>query len=102
MQNLADAVLDYLCFLNFCEEEECDPDSTLKLLEDLVYQIENKFTEEEKQSLKDAAQRRLAHWLREPDEHGYTPRKLLTPEQKSFLEDVTAGRFSGPDFDDED
>ena len=97
MNNLADTVLDYFWFLNFSEEGEADLDLTVKLMEDLVYEIENQYTEDEKNALRFAAERRLASWLREPDEHGYTPRKLLKPEQKQFLDAIARGQFHGPE-----
>jgi hypothetical protein len=92
---LADAVLDYLWFLNFTDEEEANPDLLVKEFEGLLYQIENEFGEDEKAELKAAATRRLAQWLREPDEYGYTPRTLLRPEQRKFLEDIAAGELWG-------
>ncbi len=99
MQNLADVVLDYLWLLHFAEEDSFDPDDAIELVESLVYQIENDFTDEERQALSEAAERRLKSWLREPDEHGHTPRGLLTKEQKVVLEDIAAGRFDTPSFD---
>jgi hypothetical protein len=102
MKNLANAVLDYYWFLNFSDEEELDPDRAIKLAESLVYEIENEWTAEEKQTLSEAAQRRLNWWLGEPDEHGYTPRKGLIAEQKTFLEALIAGHFDGDDFEDEE
>ncbi len=77
----------------FTEEEEANPDLLLKECEGLLYQIENEFGEDEKAELKAAAARRLAQWLREPDEYGYTPRKLLTQEQRKFLEEIAAGEW---------
>jgi hypothetical protein len=91
VNKLADAVLDYLWFLNFTDEEEADSDRLGKEFEGLLCQIENEFGDDEKDALKAAATRRLAQWLREPDEYGYTPRALLTLEQRSFLEDIAAG-----------
>ena len=100
MQNLASVVLDYIWLLEFSEEDEVDPDSAVKLLEDMTYQIENVFSQDEKQALCHAAERRLQWWLQEPDEHGYTPRKLLTLDQKALLEAIAAGRFDGFDIED--
>jgi len=54
VRNLPDSILDYLWFLNFCEEEECDPDYMLKLLEGLSWEIQNNYSEEEKQALSEA------------------------------------------------
>ena len=95
MNNLADATLDYLWFLTFLDEQHADPDVLLKESEGLIDRIENTFTSEEQEALKDAARRRLASWLHEPDEHGYTPRKLLTHSQRVFLEDMAAGEWWG-------
>lgn len=96
MQNLADVVLDYLWFLHFSEDDSLDPDDALKLAEKLGYQIENDFALEEKQALQDSATRRLQFLLREPDENGYTPRMLVTEEQKLMLQDIAAGDFDIP------
>jgi hypothetical protein len=93
VNKLADAVLDYLWFLEFTDEEEANPDLLVKEFEGLLYQIENEFGDDEKAALKEAATRRLAQWLREPDEYGYTPRALLTLEQRCFLEDIAAGEL---------
>jgi hypothetical protein len=96
MKTLADMALDYCWFLNFSSDEEVNPDTAAQLLESLTYEMENELSESEKSALKVAAENRLKWWLREPDEHGYTPRKLLTAEQKKFLESMAAGHFSGP------
>ena len=72
MNNLADVVLEYFWFLNFGSDDELDPDTAVKAMENLAYTIDTTFTDSEKAALRDAAQRSLAEWLREPDEHGYT------------------------------
>lgn len=95
MNNLADSVLDYFWFLNFSGDDQADPDLMVKLMEELVDDIERNFTAAEKQALMEAASRRLASWLREPDEYGYTPRSRLTVAQRKFLEHIAAGRFAG-------
>jgi hypothetical protein len=100
MKTLADMVLDYCWFLNFSGHEEVDPDRAVQLLEELSYQMENELSEPEKAQLRLAASKSLKAWLKEPDEHGYTPRKLLTPDQKEFLESIAAGHFSGSPDDD--
>jgi hypothetical protein len=97
VNKLADAVLDYLWFLNFTDEEEANSDLLLKAFEGLLYQIENEFGEDEKAALQAAATRRLAQWLREPDEYGYTPRALLTEEKRKFLDDIAAGELWSDD-----
>lgn len=96
MDNLADVVLDHLWFLEFSEEDEANADLTLKMLEHLLSEIDAKFTAEETAALRSAATRRLAWYQQEPDEHGFTPRKLLTVKMKEFLERIAAGNFWGP------
>jgi hypothetical protein len=44
----------------------------------------------------------LKELLREPDEYGYSPRKLLTPEQKELLESLVDGSAFDELDDDED
>jgi hypothetical protein len=99
MQNLADSLLNYLWTLNFSSDDiGFDEDWAVKEIESLAHEIEHNFTDAERQALKDSASRSLARWLREPDEHGYTPRKLLKPEQRVFLECIASGKFSGPEL----
>ncbi|RYG58297.1 hypothetical protein EON80_27330 [bacterium] len=104
MKNLADSVLDYLWFLEFSDEDICDPDYSLKLLENLAVEIKENYSDAEKEALQDAAKRRLEDWLQKPDEHGYSPRGRLTDDQKLFLEALASGRFNGylPEDGDED
>jgi hypothetical protein len=45
----------------------------------------------ERQALAEAAAARLADWLREPDEYGYTPRSLVTPAHRDLLEGLADG-----------
>ena len=102
MNNLADVVLEYYWFLNFCSDDELDPDTAVNSMEQLAYKIESEFSQSEKAALQDAATRSLASWLREPDEHGYTPRKLLTADGRAFLEAIIGGHFSGPPLIEDD
>ena len=99
MDNLADVVLDYYWLLNFCSEEEMEPDLAVKKMEHLAYAITNDFSDQEKTALQDAARRSLAFMTRDPDEHGYTPRALVTPDQIAFLQAIADGHFSGPPID---
>ena len=99
MDKLADVVLDYYFFLNFCSDEEMEPDTAVNKIEELAYAITHDFSDAEKKALQDAAKRSLAFMLREPDKHGYTPRALVTPEQKEFLQAIEGGHFSGPPID---
>jgi len=97
MNNLADAVLEYYWFLSFSSDEELDPDTAVKCMESLVHTIETRFSAEEQNALQEAAKRSLASWLREPDEHGHTPRSLLGPDRRAFLQAIAAGHFAGPE-----
>jgi hypothetical protein len=45
----------------------------------------------ERQALAEAAAARLAELLREPDEYGYTPRALVTPAHREFLQCLADG-----------
>ncbi len=99
MQNLADCVLSYLWTLNFSGDDiGFDEDWAVKEIESLVYKIENSFSDAERQAVQDSAKRSLSRWLAEPDEHGYTPRRLLKSEQRVFLESLASGHFCGPDI----
>ena len=95
MNNLADTVLEYYWFLNFSADKELDPDTAVKRMESLVYVIETAFSVEERGALKDAANRSLASWRHEPVEHGFMPRRPLTPDERAFLQAIAAGCFSG-------
>lgn len=90
MQNLADTVLDYYFYLYFAQDEAPDAERSIKLLE-LFNQIECKFSDEEKQALKDAARRRMQ---REEEfiENGGVPPYDLTKEH-SFLHNMAYGYF---------
>ncbi|MES2949284.1 MAG: hypothetical protein V4858_12165 [Pseudomonadota bacterium] len=96
MDNLADTVLGLYWFLNFCSDDELDPDVAVKEIENLSHSIANAFSDMERMALQEAAKRSLSNWLRGPDEHGYTPRRLLTSDQREFLEEIAAGHFAGP------
>ena len=86
MENLTNSVLDFLLYLATCEEDECDPDYTLKLLESLSYQIQNNYNNEERQSLSDAARSRLNQ-------------SSPAGEEKQLLEAIATGRFDGYEMD---
>lgn len=104
MTNLADAVLDFLWFLEFSEDDECDPDLAIKHLESLSLDIENNWTDDEKEMLSDAANRRLIG-ASNKDQTGHIPsvsHSAMSDEQKGFLEAIAAGRFNGQLEDDDD
>ena len=90
MQTLARLSFDYIWLLNFADEDVMDLDYSVKLLESLPDYF-SAMTEEEKAALAQVAAETKATLLAEPDEHGYTPRKLVTEEQKAFLEALSSG-----------
>jgi hypothetical protein len=94
MQNLADALLNYFWFLNFCTDEQMHPDTAVQQMENLVYSIENDFNDAERAALQEAAKRSLAAWLREPGG--------ITAKQKEFLQSIINGRFNGWPADEDD
>jgi hypothetical protein len=52
-----------------------------------------KLTAVEKEALSAVAANARARLLPEPDQYGYTPRKLVTSQQKQFLDLVASGKF---------
>lgn len=97
MTNLADAVLDFLWFLEFSEDDECDPDLAIKYLESFSFDMENNWTDAEKQLLSDAVKRRLSGDSNKV-QTGHIPSttgSALRAEQRAFLEAIAIGRFSG-------
>lgn len=50
-------------------------------------------TEDEKKALSEVAKETKARLLAEPDEYGYTPRKLVTKKQKAFMEVLATGEL---------
>ncbi|MDC6379856.1 hypothetical protein BW687_006635 [Pseudomonas graminis] len=99
MNNLADLALNYLWTLNFSSDDlGFDEDWVVKEIESISHEMEHNFTDAERQAVKESASRALTRWLRGPDEHGYTPRTLLKPEQRIFLECIASGKFSGPEL----
>lgn len=99
MKNLARSVLELYYELSFVEEDYVDFEWSTRQSANIRMAIENDFTDEEQAALKIAASDLLAELLRDPDEHGYTPRSLVSPEQKSFLKAISEGRFDGSPAD---
>ena len=93
---LAVTVVDLLFDLSFATEEHVELDWALRACTDILSQIEYDYADADREAIKAAASAKLADLLREPDEHGYTPRKLVTAEQKQFLEAIAAGQWGGP------
>ena len=99
MKNIAMTLVDLYFQLNFVEEDYVEFDWGSARCADILQAITHEFSSEERESVMAAAQEKLAWILREPDKDGYTPRKLVKPEMKEFLEAVAAGRFDGSPAD---
>ena len=97
MQNLADVVLDYYLFLYFAEEGKLDAERSVRLVE-LFNQIENSFSDEEKQVLKDAATRRFQK-QEEIIENGGIPQYPIASAESLFLGNIAGGYFDIPALD---
>jgi hypothetical protein len=93
MKTLAELSFDYIWLL-FSDEDIIDFDYSLKMQESLSSYFES-MTETEKEALSQVATQTKARLLAEPDEHGYTPRKLVTEDQKVFLDAVISGELFG-------
>ena len=95
MQKLAEIVLDFIELLALTDEEQLDSDAALKMLEGISGSLGDASPEERK-AVSEAAAARLKSLLREPDEYGYSPRKLVTPEHRQLLESIASGEeFTG-------
>ncbi|WP_323774889.1 hypothetical protein [Alcanivorax sp.] len=92
MKALAEIVFDHLWLLLFEGEEIIDLDYSVKMQESLPEYF-SAMSQEEKDALSDVARDIQAKLLAEPDEQGYTPRSLITDEQKEFMEALATGEL---------
>ena len=99
MKNLARSLVDLYYELNFVEEDYVDFEWSLRSCANILDSIQNDFSDQEKSAIQSAAANKLKDILREPDEHGYTPRSLVSEDQRSFLIAVSEGRFDGAPAD---
>jgi hypothetical protein len=102
MKTLAEVLLYALETLSMAEEPGLDWQACGDVTNDMWLDLA-KTSPEERRALSEAAAARLKELLREPDEYGYSPRKLVTPEQKQLLESLVDGSaFDELDADDGD
>ena len=92
MKTLAELSFEYVWLLLFGDEDVIELDYSVKMQESLPEYFSN-MTEAEKKALSEVAKETQARLLAEPDEHGYTPRALVTDEQKLFLEALSTGEL---------
>ncbi len=87
MKNLAQMVFDHMWLILFAGEEMIDLDYSVELL-DTLPQAVSEFTQAEQEALAEVGRQVKSRLLAEPDEYGYTPRDLVTDEQRRFLDAV--------------
>ncbi len=87
MNNLAQMAFDYAWMALFADEDVIDLDYSVKLLEALSLTFAE-FTPAEQDAFADVGRQTKSRLLAEPDEYGYTPRDLVTDEQRKFLDAV--------------
>ncbi|WP_206074315.1 hypothetical protein [Marinobacter fuscus] len=90
IKTLAELSFEYLWLVLFAGEDVIDLDYSVKCQENLSEYF-SAMTPGEKEALSAVARETQARLLAEPDEHGYTPRKLVTEEQRAFLEALASG-----------
>ncbi|MDV2080914.1 hypothetical protein [Marinobacter xestospongiae] len=90
IKTLAELSFEYLWLVIFAGEDVIDPDYSVKCQESLSEYF-SAMTPAEKEALSTVALEAQARLLAEPDKHGYTPRKLVTEEQRAFLEALASG-----------
>lgn len=92
LNTLAQVVVFLMEQLTTAEEPGIDWQACGDIVNDMWFELA-RTSPAERQALADAAGARLAELLRETDEYGYTPRALISPSQREFLEtmaDATA------------
>jgi len=92
MKTLAQLTFEYIWLLLFEGEDVIDLDYSVKQQE-ILPEYFSALTNEEKKALSEIAKEVEDRLLAEPDEHGYTPRSLVTDEQKAFLSAMISGEI---------
>lgn len=90
LKTLAQVVVFLMEQLTTAEEPGIDWQACGDLTNDMWFELA-KSSPAERQALAEAAAARLAELLREPDEYGYTPRALVTPAHREFLQSLADG-----------
>ncbi|WP_185815951.1 hypothetical protein [Xanthomonas sp. SS] len=90
METLAEVAFEYIWLILFENEDVIDLDYSVRCQECLPTFF-GAMTPEERSALSEVARQRKDRLLAPPDKHGYTPRSLVTEEQKQFLNDVISG-----------
>jgi hypothetical protein len=90
METLAEIAFEYIWLILFGDEDVIELDYSVRCQERLPAFF-GAMTPEERSALSQVARQRRDRLLAPPDRHGYTPRSLVTQEQKQFLNDVISG-----------
>lgn len=103
LKTLAQVVVHLMEQLETADESGIDWQACGDITNDIWFELA-KATSAERQALAEAATARLKELLREPDEYGYTPRALVTPMHREFLEGLADGsawdEFDHPESED--
>lgn len=89
---LADIVVRAIEYFELVDDALLNQDTAVNYLESIAADL-NEASDEERASVKAAAQRRLAYFVQPPDKDGYSPR--LSPEHRRLLESVASGEAFG-------
>ena len=92
MKNLAELSFEYIWLIMFGTEDVIDLDYSVSCQESLSMHFEG-MSELEKSALVEVAIATRNRLLAEPDEHGYTLRKLASQEQITFLDAFISGEI---------
>ena len=93
-KKLAEIVVRSIEYFELVDDDQLDPHTALRHLEDIATDLAQA-TSEEQEAVRQAARERLAWFLHGPDEYGYTPRKMLSAERRRLLEDIASGDAFG-------
>ena len=104
MKTLSEVVVFLMEQLTTAEGPGIDYQACGDFTNDMWFELA-KATPAERWALGQAAKARLQELLREPDEHGYTPRSPVTPIQREFLQSLADGsaweEFDRPEIEDD-
>ena len=90
MKTLAEAVVFLMELLTTADEPGIDYQACGDITNDMWSELA-KASPTERKAMGEAAAGRLRELLREPDEYGHTPRALVTPIQREFLQSLADG-----------
>ncbi len=87
MDRMAQLAFDHIWLMLFGSDDQIDPDYAVKLQEELAL-ILPELTSDEQDALAKVARDVKAQLLAQPDDRGYSQRRLVTEPQRQFLDAV--------------